>query len=344
MEPKNRFGLPVQAGEFIHIQNGEAHILNYVEEWPDAPETTSGYRGVDLYGLYIGTQELRNVAISERGFSELESRFKQSICEEPVEQDVFDVWIDGANVDEFIFKPITTSKVLNGNMEDGCYFVIFARGTLYTSEICQIQSDWTEYKIQQKLAKPEASVAAEWASEWLKKHPELDAPWIENDILTTISCIEEPSEWKGEQHPFVGRKVFIRRMKGEPQYSGREGTVTYVDDCGQIHGTWGGCALTLEDDFSWLGSGPDPDHYNDGMIDVRNIPDFNLIVFTSNEGDTKTVGYDDNFFHPSCLLGVYRSLWKKTWNMDNELPDYVNRYKEYLLKTGCSPEDLEEDS
>ena len=80
------------------------------------------------------------------------------------------------------------------------------------------------------------------------------------------------------------------------------------------------------------------------MIDVRNIPDFNLIVFTSNEGDTKTVGYDDNFFHPSCLLGVYRSLWKKTWNMDNELPDYVNRYKEYLLKTGCDPEDLEEDS
>ena len=32
-------------------------------------------------------------------------------------------------------------------------------------------------------------------------------------------------------------------MKDEPQYSGREGVVKYIDDAGQIHGTWGGCAL-----------------------------------------------------------------------------------------------------
>ena len=35
----------------------------------------------------------------------------------------------------------------------------------------------------------------------------------------------------------------IVSMKDEPQYSGRFGIVTHIDDAGQIHGTWGGCAL-----------------------------------------------------------------------------------------------------
>ena len=32
-------------------------------------------------------------------------------------------------------------------------------------------------------------------------------------------------------------------MEGEPQYTGREGVITHIDDAGQIHGMWGGCAL-----------------------------------------------------------------------------------------------------
>ena len=39
------------------------------------------------------------------------------------------------------------------------------------------------------------------------------------------------------------RKVHIIKMVGEPQYNGREGYATYIDDMGQIHGTWGGLAL-----------------------------------------------------------------------------------------------------
>jgi len=46
----------------------------------------------------------------------------------------------------------------------------------------------------------------------------------------------------------VGDKIRIIYMDGEPQYSGREGTVTHVDDMGQIHGTWGGCALIPGED------------------------------------------------------------------------------------------------
>lgn len=41
----------------------------------------------------------------------------------------------------------------------------------------------------------------------------------------------------------VGDKVKILYMDGEPEYDGRKGTVTHIDDAGQIHGTWGGCAL-----------------------------------------------------------------------------------------------------
>ncbi len=47
----------------------------------------------------------------------------------------------------------------------------------------------------------------------------------------------------------VGDKIHIYHMCGEPQYSGAEGIVKYIDDAGQIHGTWGGCALLPEDNF-----------------------------------------------------------------------------------------------
>ena len=46
----------------------------------------------------------------------------------------------------------------------------------------------------------------------------------------------------------IGDTIKIIRMEGEPQYKGREGVVTHIDDAGQIHGTWGGCALIPEID------------------------------------------------------------------------------------------------
>ena len=41
----------------------------------------------------------------------------------------------------------------------------------------------------------------------------------------------------------IGDKIKIITMKDEPQYKDREGVVTHIDDVGQIHGTWGGCAI-----------------------------------------------------------------------------------------------------
>ena len=48
----------------------------------------------------------------------------------------------------------------------------------------------------------------------------------------------------------IGDTIKIIHMEGEPQYKGREGVVTHIDDAGQIHGTWGGCAIIPEvDDY-----------------------------------------------------------------------------------------------
>lgn len=41
----------------------------------------------------------------------------------------------------------------------------------------------------------------------------------------------------------VGDKIRIISMDGEPRYAGKKGTITYIDDAGQLHGTWGGCAV-----------------------------------------------------------------------------------------------------
>lgn len=52
---------------------------------------------------------------------------------------------------------------------------------------------------------------------------------------------------KGERKEMyhVGDKIRIIYMDGEPRYSGREGYITSIDDLGQLHGTWGGCAVIV---------------------------------------------------------------------------------------------------
>lgn len=47
----------------------------------------------------------------------------------------------------------------------------------------------------------------------------------------------------------IGDTIRIIEMKGEPQYDGKEGVVEFIDCIGQIHGTWGGCAVIPEEDI-----------------------------------------------------------------------------------------------
>ena len=46
----------------------------------------------------------------------------------------------------------------------------------------------------------------------------------------------------------VGMKIRIINMAGEPQYSGKEGVIQFIDSMGQLHGTWGGCAVIPSED------------------------------------------------------------------------------------------------
>ena len=41
----------------------------------------------------------------------------------------------------------------------------------------------------------------------------------------------------------IGDTIKIIYMDGEPQYSGKTGVVEFIDGIGQVHGTWGGCAV-----------------------------------------------------------------------------------------------------
>ena len=46
----------------------------------------------------------------------------------------------------------------------------------------------------------------------------------------------------------IGDRIKIINMEGETHYTNREGVVTHIDSAGQIHGTWGGCAIIPEVD------------------------------------------------------------------------------------------------
>lgn len=47
----------------------------------------------------------------------------------------------------------------------------------------------------------------------------------------------------------IGDKILIVSMDGEPSYSGRIGVVDYIDDIGQLHGSWGSLAVNPDIDI-----------------------------------------------------------------------------------------------
>lgn len=58
--------------------------------------------------------------------------------------------------------------------------------------------------------------------------------------------------------PEVGDTIRINYMKNEPQYTGKEGVITHIDDYGQIFGSWGGLAVVPDvDDFEIIKKGDD---------------------------------------------------------------------------------------
>ena len=53
----------------------------------------------------------------------------------------------------------------------------------------------------------------------------------------------------------VGDTIRINYMDGEPEYSGKVGKITRIDDIGQMHGTWGGLAVIESDNYTIIEKG-----------------------------------------------------------------------------------------
>jgi predicted ATP-grasp superfamily ATP-dependent carboligase len=60
----------------------------------------------------------------------------------------------------------------------------------------------------------------------------------------------------------IGDNIKIIWMAGEPEYTGRVGTIDHIDDIGQLHGTWGGLAVSPGDDIIELVSQKKMDMYD----------------------------------------------------------------------------------
>lgn len=355
---KNRYGLAIEPGEFVQIQKEKCHILSYVENWEDAPAGTSGYRGVRIYWLFIDQKDLKKRLIADGSFAELESEYKQYFDEEPMTQNSFDHLIDST------LKPITLQQFIEGlpNLKDGIYFVqeavpsapaTHAPSThLTAAQILSIvtglaRSQGFYGRLLRGIQELEQEDPEEYAN-WCKETEALNF----TDTLDVVLYFEEgklpknaavqhdaADSGKKEKETLIGKKIRIIDMKGEPQYAGKEGVVTHIDDAGQIHGTWGGCALVDEDE--WELAKPDPDHYHDDCVDVRTIEEFNRVVFVNSNGETTTVCYDDNMFSPADLLSAYEDSLIGLGLSDSEAAQHRTDYINYLIECGCTKEDFD---
>ena len=68
---------------------------------------------------------------------------------------------------------------------------------------------------------------------------------VEDEIKETIQA---NAEVLVRTNAHVGDLIKIIEMKSDPQYNGKDGTVTRVDHLGQLHGTWGGLAVIPSED------------------------------------------------------------------------------------------------
>ena len=91
----------------------------------------------------------------------------------------------------------------------------------------------------------------------------------------------------------------------------------------------------------------DYEHYNNGFIDLRVIPEFYVWVATNVSGETKVIDFDDNFFSAKDLLEAYLSLWKDDWagfsgSCEDCKSAHINAFKRWLIGIGAEVEDLED--
>jgi hypothetical protein len=88
----------------------------------------------------------------------------------------------------------------------------------------------------------EQLIADKVAPEWRRHRLEVQKAW------KARKRAEKKELEKMRTNAKVGDTIRIIEMKGEPRYDGKIGVVEHIDDIGQVHGTWGGCAIQPERD------------------------------------------------------------------------------------------------
>lgn len=163
-------------GEFVEIEDGVAHVLSYIETWEEAPAGAIPLREIMLLGMSMPLTELQKRIVSDRGFGELESEYTQAILHEPISSE----WINEDNgLGPISF--LTTREFLDLRPEQNgrryC-FVVFSPGGITADERERIVSSHSA----------DGRPAAEWLEDYVAAHPELDSPWMSEDILEMLDA------------------------------------------------------------------------------------------------------------------------------------------------------------
>ena len=89
----------------------------------------------------------------------------------------------------------------------------------------------------------------------------------------------------------------------------------------------------------------DEQHYNDGYVDIRDIPEFCLWTFTTDTRHTKTLCFDDNFYRPLDIVDCYRDMiaLMDEERLNESVEELVNAVKAWMMENGCPEEELIED-
>ena len=114
----------------------------------------------------------------------------------------------------------------------------------------------------------------------------------------------------------VGDLIKIIYMVGEPKYNGKVGCVTLIDDAGQIHGTWGGCAICTDEDRYMVISRP-----GSGDFLLWKTPD----LFSEQEKDQITRRFlDEAFEDPKEGISWYTDMIMHPEKRESWLQNYCH--------------------
>lgn len=149
---------------------------------------------------------------------------------------------------------------ISDDPEETAYLAIAPRhGDRSNWVLCAVTKD--EIESYQKLGQNRDWLVAihkpfrdyDYACEWLEDHTDIQDT-VEGEL--DFNNLKEAGNWfeqagrSAERYKdLVGKKIQIIDMEGEPRYNSKIGVVEFVDSIGQLHGTWGGCAVIPGHDF-----------------------------------------------------------------------------------------------